>query len=339
MIRALEAASLALAAAAALFVMVLAARRLQLARAARRTEAAEARLRPLALAILDGEDPAEELVRADSVVVAAVLSRYARRLAGEPREHIARFFEQSGHLDAERRALRSRRAWRRAAAAFALGDMGHAGATGSLVRALADPSREVRSAAARSLGALGAVEGVEPLVRALATGSVPRAVAGGALLAIGPDAVPSLLELTSSDDERVRAGAIELLGLLGDAADAREFSHRLRDAAAEVRAKTARALGRLGAAQASEDLRAALGDRIPDVRAAAAIALGDIGDRAAVVPLWDQARTDRYEPARAAARALAAIDPSLLHDAVPGSMLGAHLAEAADLSAVGVIER
>jgi HEAT repeat protein len=339
MIRALEVASLALAAAAALFVMVLAVRRVQLARAARRTAAAERRLRPHALAILDGEEPGEELVRADSTVVAAVLSRYARQLSGEPREHIARFFEASGHLAAQLSALHSRRAWRRAAAAFALGDMGHDDAVGPLVGALADGSREVRSAAARSLGALGAVAGVEPLVTALATGSVPRAVAGGALLSIGAGAVPSLLALTASTDDRVRAGAIELLGLLGDPHNAHEFSHRLRDAAAEVRAKTARALGRLGAAQASEDLRAALGDRIPDVRAAAAIALGDIGDRAAVVPLWTQARTDRYEPARAAARALAAIDPSLLHDAVPGALLGPHLAEAADLSAVGLIER
>ena len=217
--------------------------------------------------------------------------------------------------------------------------MGHESAIGALVDALTDPSREVRSAAARSLGALGAVAGVAPLVTALATGSVPRAVAGGALLAIGADAVPPLLDLANSQDDRVGASAIELLGLLGDAHDARQFSHRLRDAAAEVRAKTARALGRLGAAQASEDLRAALADRIPDVRAAAAIALGEIGDRAAVVPLWQQARADRYEPARSAARALAAIDPSLLHDAVPGDLLGQHLAEAADLSAVGLIER
>jgi HEAT repeat protein len=339
MIRALEVASLALAAAAALFVMVLAARRVQLARAARRTERAEARLRPLALAILDGEEPHEELVRADAAVVAAVLSRYARRLAGEPRDHIARFFERSGHLAAERRALHARRAWRRAAAAFALGDMGHPGAVGPLVGALSDPSREVRSAAARSLGALNAAEGVEPLVRALATGSVPRAVAGGALLTIGADAVAPLLELADAEDDRVRASAIELLGLLGDAYDARQFAHRLRDGAAEVRAKTARALGRLGAAQASEDLRVALGDRIPDVRAAAAIALGEIGDRSAVVALWAQARGDRFEPARAAAHSLAAIDASLLHEAVPGALLGDHLAEAADLSAVGLIER
>ena len=106
MVRALELASLALAAAAALFVLVLAARRVQLARAARRTAAAEARLLPLAFAILDGDDPHEQLVRADAAVVAAVLSRYSRRLSGEPREHIARFVERSGHLAAELGALR-----------------------------------------------------------------------------------------------------------------------------------------------------------------------------------------------------------------------------------------
>jgi HEAT repeat protein len=127
---------------------------------------------------------------------------------------------------------------------------------------------------------------------------------------------------------------IELIGLLGDAADASLVSEGLRDSAAEVRAKSTRALGRLGAAEAAGDLRAALGDRIPYVRATAAIALGMIGDREAAQTLLTQAREDQFDPAQAAARALARIDPPLLWDAARRLGQGPHVAEAADLTAV-----
>lgn len=334
MIGILELLSLALAATAAVFVMVLAARRLQLVRGVRRAEAAERRLRPLALGVVDGDDPGE-LSDADAAVLAALLARYARRLSGEPRDHVARFFDGSPHAERQFRLLRSRRAWRRAAAAFTLGDMGVRAAVPHLVAALADRDRDVRAAAARSLGVLAPLAGVEPLVTALASASVPRAVAGGALLRIGAGAVEPLLALAGSHDDRVRAAAIELVGLVGDAGDAHRFEQGLRDSAAEVRAKTARALGRVGAADASLALRGALSDRIPDVRVAAATALGDIGDRAAVVPLWRQASGDRHEPAAAAARALARIDARLVRELAGDGAAGAHLAAAGDLAGVG----
>jgi len=311
-------------------VCVLALRRIQVARADRTTREAEARLRPIALALVDGEPVAGELESRDALRVAALLSRYARWLNRDARRNAASFFEQLNAVDDAMLELRARRPWRRATAAFALGDMGSPRAVPALVASLDDPSRDVRAAATRSLGRLGAAEAVEPLVHALASGHLPHGVAGEALLAVGADALPSLRRLERESDATVRAAAVELVGLLGNASDAPLLVERLRDTSAEVRAKAARALGRLGAGDAASALRAGLDDRIPFVRAAAANALGIVGDEEAVPALLHIARTDRFEVARAAARALARIDPSRTRAAADESP---HLREATDLLA------
>lgn len=334
MLAALELASVALALAAAAFVVVLATRRIELARRARRVHAAEERLRPVAMALLDGDEVDELPARDEAEVLAAVLARYSRRVSGEPREHIARFFESGGYVDRELGLLCSRRWPARASAAFALGDMASQRAVPALLTALEDRNREVRAAAARSLGALRAVEGVTPLVAALSSGAVPRVVAGSALLTLGERAVPGLLELSTARDAGIRATAIELLGLLGDPITARRFAGRLRDGSAEVRAKTARALGRLGDDRAAAELRAALRDRIPFVRAAAATGLMEIGDDEAALELMAIAAVDRFEPAQAAARALARLDPDGLPDFARDPVAGSHVREAADLAAM-----
>jgi HEAT repeat protein len=132
----------------------------------------------------------------------------------------------------------------------------------------------------------------------------------------------------------VRAVAIELLGLVGEAADAALVASHLRDTAAEVRAKAGRAVGRLGAEEAVTTLRETLGDRIPFVRATTAIALGMLADRQAGPALLEQARSDDFDPAHAAAYALASADPALLWDAARRLGQGPHVAEAADVTAV-----
>jgi len=189
-------------------------------------------------------------------------------------------------------------------------------------------------AATRSLGRLGAVEAIEPVIVAALAGRIPRDVAGLALLDLGPTAVPRLLELTQDDDPRVRAAALELVGLLGDAADARSVLDRLRDPAAAVRAAGAEALGRLGAGQARDALVGALEDRVPAVRAAAARALGRTGGSRAVEALLSVARADEFEPARAAAETLARIDRQLVLRTASEPDAGPHLREAADLVAL-----
>lgn len=325
----------ALTALSVLFVLLLAVRRFALAKEARRHLAAEQRLQPLALALASGEDAqVGTLETEDAEVVAGLLGRYMRQLRGQARADIAAFFEGRGFVEREIEKLRSRRSWKRARAAHLLGDMGSDRAVRPLLAALDDSRREVRAAAARSLGTLQCAEAVEPLVEALVHGRVPRAVAGQALLTIGPASRDRLRGLVPHPDPEVRAVAIELLGLVGDASDAELVAAHLRDSAAEVRAKAGRALGRLGADEETDNLRSALVDRIPFVRATTAIALGMLGDREAGPALLEQARQDQFDPAHAAAYALAGADPALLWDAARRLGQGPHVAEAADVTAV-----
>lgn len=325
----------ALAGASVLLVTVIAARRMAFAREDARRTRAEERLRPLVLGLVSGDgSPVPAFGPDDAELVASMLARYARQLTGTARMSVAAFFEHRGFVDREIARLRARRAWRRARAAYALGDMASQRAVAPLLVALGDDSRVVRAAAARSLGLLGAVDAVAPLVEALVQKRVPRAVAGQALLAVGPPSLERLRALLDHPDAEVRAVVAELIGLVGDASDAALVRERLRDSSAEVRAKATRALGRLGAADAAAELRAALSDRIPYVRATAAIALGMIGDRDSAGALLVQARDDEFDPGQAAARALARVDPPLLWDAARRLGQGAHVAEAADVTAV-----
>lgn len=334
-------AALSLLALATTFVLI--GRRLALGRRERRRARLEAELRPLALELVDGEEP--ELPRlgaAEARALAGILGRYARKLRGEPRARIAAFFEERGDVQHELKRLRARRASRRAAAAFVLGDMGSDAAVEPLIRALDDRSRDVRSAAARSLGMLEAEAAVPRLVGSLAGNEVPRAIAGGALLAMGAKAAPNLRTLLDAAEPAVRANAIELLGFTGDASDADRLDAALREdhaiavsqwrEAAEVRAAAARAQGRIGTRRAATGLREALEDPAPFVRTAAAHALGRIGDRDAFDALAHQAADDEYDPAQAAAQALAAIDPIRAMQLGGAEGAGPHLAEAAALA-------
>lgn len=246
--RLVQLAALAFFVGSCLMILVLVIRRSFLARGAGRREALVARLRPTALALVEGDatQPVPDFQGMEAEVFASLLGGYARLLSGEARERIAAYFEASGGVDEQLRRLRSRRAWKRASAAFTLGDMCSLRAAPSLIRALDDQARDVRMAVTRSLGRLGALDAIEPLISASLAGRVPRAVTGLALLDLGPTAVPRLLELTESPEPAVRAGAVELVGLLGNAGDARPVLDRLRDPAATVRTASADALGRLG---------------------------------------------------------------------------------------------
>ena len=238
-----------------------------------------------------------------------MLARYARQVSGTALIHIGRFFEDQGHIAREVARLDSRRAWRRASAVHSLGGMASKSAIPALMEALSDSDRDVAAAAARSLGHLRALDAVEPLVYALVDGRLPRAVSAQALLTIGAEAVPRLRDLLADAPVEVAAFAVDLIGLLGEASDSPQLVALLRDTSAEVRAHAARALGRLAAEDASDELRRALEDRIPFVRVNAAHALGDIRDAFAAPALARQARWDEFDPAEAAARALARVSP------------------------------
>jgi HEAT repeat protein len=334
MIDALAFGSALLVVLSAVVLTVLVTRRFALARAERRRLAAEERLRPFALALIAGETEGPALTGRDAVVFAELLGRYARQLRGDAAVRIAAFFERQGSVAREIVALDDRRTWRRAVAAYALGDMSSPSAVPALLDALKDGERDVRAAAARSLGRLGAVEAVGALVEALAARRVPPAVAGYALVQIGRDAVPALDPLLAHEDPLVRARACELLGVVGDASAAESLIAPLRDSSAEVRARAARALGRVGAEEAAAELRSALDDRVAFVRTAAASALGAIRDHDAFDPLLQQAETDEYHPAHAAGAALRAIDSDRLVQTARDTDAAPHVVEAADLAAV-----
>jgi HEAT repeat protein len=332
MLEALGIGALALAVVSVLFLVALVARRMSLARADRRRSELEARLRPLALALVDGGAVEERtLTEAERAILAESIARLSRSVTGDAREQIGEYFSGTEAYENEIRALGDRRAWRRATAAYRLGDMACPDAVPAILERVEDHDPDVRAAAARSLGRLAASEAAAPLVRTLVDGTVPRAIAFRALLDIGSGALPVLRDLVYHPDQNVRMSAVELLGWLGEASDDAILIDAVRDPAAEVRARAAGALGRLAAFEGAEALTGALDDRIYFVRLHAARGLGQVGEQAAVPRLLRQAREDRFEAARAAAEALARIDPDALLAAAEEPGAGPHLHEAADL--------
>lgn len=314
-------------------LITLAIRRVVLDRRGRRYAAAVRRVRPIAIEIVEEEDyrpPA--LPASDQAVLADMLGRYARQLTGVAGTRVADYFRGSDALAQSQRELGSRRAWRRATAAYRLGDMGCEEAAPVLLAALDDRNRMVRGAAARSLGRLKIVDAAKPIVEALVSGRVPNGVAGEALVELGPAAVPELRAIAEHPSFRLRATAIALLGLVGGSADQPLAIARLGDPSADVRAAAADTLARIGGSPAEAALRSALDDRIPFVRAGAAVALGEIRSREALPRLLEMARTDAFRPARAAAQAAARISPKALLVAAEEPDAGPHLHQAADLS-------
>lgn len=323
---------LVLVAGSMLFLLLLVGRRSWIAYEAKRRDAAVAALRPAAIELIEEVGDPPPLRGVDAEVFAELLGGYSLVVRGAPRQRIAAYFESTGAVEEQLALLRSRRAWRRATAAFTLGDMGSARAVPALLGALDDKRRAVRAAAARSLGRIGSEDAIEPLITAGVERRIPSDVVSLALFDIGPPAVPRLLELTRHDSPLVRASAVELVGYLGDAGDAEPLPAMLRDTSADVRAAAAGALGRLGGSPARDALVDALDDRVPVVRVAASRALGQIGGRRALDGLLHVARTDAHDPALAAAHAAARIDPALVVHAAEQPDSGPYLREAADFA-------
>jgi HEAT repeat protein len=336
---ALPAVALGLGIVTVALLLLLVGRRLHLARTERRQAELEERVVPLALELVAGDlerERAETLSDAEAEALATVLQRYGRVLSGEDHERIARFFERSGLVAHEVGRLRSRATWRRALAAYVLGDIGSEEAIPPLLDALGDRSRDVRAAATRSLGKLGSQPAVQPILRLMAVGEVPASTGSLSLLEIGPQALPGLLELVADGSVDERLAAMELVIELGDASHARILMERLKDDSPRVRARAARGLGRLGGADATVELRRALSDPIPAVRAGVASALGKIGDSESLEALIGQAGGRQFAAARAAARAAGEIAPQRVIEAGNEDGAGPHLAEAADRLSAGL---
>jgi hypothetical protein len=331
----LLAVALVLVASAALLLLALAARRIVLARETKRRAESERRLRPVAIGLLEGDGgKPPRLAADDQAVLADLLGRYSRKLRGDAELRIAEYFRDSPALETALSELGSRRMWRRARAAYRLGDMACPDVAPALRAALDDRAREVRAAAARSLGRLHAADSALPLVEALVSHRVPAGVGGQALFELGTDAVPELSHIAAHPDPHVRAAAITLLGLVGDNGNSRIAVDGLGDPSADVRRAAAEALARIGTSSAEPALRATLDDRVHVVRASAAEALGAIDAAEALPKLVEIARNDRFRPARAAAQAIGRIDPARLRTAAAEADAGPHLHEASDLLAM-----
>lgn len=311
-------------------------RRWELTRRAQRRREVEDRLKQVALEFMDSHSsgPPADLSAAEKEALADLLGRYARTVRGASHERIVGYFAAEGMIERELSVLTgSEPAWRRASAAFRLGDIGNETVAPALVAALRDRERDVRSTAARSLGRLRVPEAGAELVAAAAERRVPEALVRWALLQIGTAAVPELKALLSSDDQRARAAASQLIGRLGGPSDAADLQARLRDSSSLVRAAAARALGRLGGERHIPGLLAALEDRIPAVRASAATALGYLRDRRALSALAEHAESDLFDVAQEAARALVRIDAAAAAEQA-GATGADHLREAVDLARI-----
>ncbi|HEV8461989.1 MAG TPA: HEAT repeat domain-containing protein [Gaiellaceae bacterium] len=318
-----------LAGAVVLLIFALVLRRTLLSWQERRRRAVQERLLPAAYELLDSGVRPAGLSQADTEIFDGLLMRLTRLLETEPRRPIADYFESSGAVARECDRLRDRRDWRRATAAAMLGDLGSAAAGAALVRTLGDPSLDVRMAAAHSLGRLRLADGVTPLLEAMAAGSLPRSVGCAAVAGIGSAAVPSLLAHGAGADADGRLNAARLVGQLGDPSCTPALLDWLRDPEPRVRAASAEALERLGDAAAAAALAEVLDDDDADVRVAVASALGYIGGEEVLERLLTAARTDSFEPARAAAEAAARLDPARVATAASDDG-GPHLREAAD---------
>jgi hypothetical protein len=331
----LEVIALALSASSIAMLGVLVLRRAHLARLEGRQRELEDDLKGIAMELLhSGTEPPAHLGDEERQALADLLGRYARAIRGPTHDRIVDYFEREGTVAKEAEVMAGARAgWRRATAAFRLGDIGPASAATALAAALEDPDHEVRIAAARSLGRLRNPESTTALLSAAVDRRVPAALVRWALLQIGAPALPRLLPGLTAESERVRAGAVQLIGLLGGPSEAAQVEAGLRDTSAMVRAQAARALGRIGGARNLPALRQATWDRIPAVREAAADALGHLRDPDSVGLLAIRAVGDQFEVARACARAVAAIDPAQAAQraTATGSV---HLFEAADLAEI-----
>ena len=145
----------------------LAVRHVVLARREDKAADAERRMRPIAIELIEGTSMPPELSAYDSLALAAAIGRYSRKVRGATTDRIGAYFRDGGGLAIACEGLKSRRAWRRASAAYSLGDMSCQEAVPLLLEALDDRSGEVRAAAVGSLGRLRDPSATEPLVECL----------------------------------------------------------------------------------------------------------------------------------------------------------------------------
>lgn len=177
----------------------------------------------------------------------------------------------SEDLDDHLRRLQAAAAGERAAALWALSDLGTADPAlrGELAKALADPSEELRFAALHALARRGLAPGatgrdlVEPVLQALESDAVGmRAAARDAVAALGSHAVDGLVQRLGAGAARARwnaAAALERLGAEAVAAEGALAAAWARETDAAVQERLAGALAKVGPEGAATLLDAVAG--------------------------------------------------------------------------------
>jgi hypothetical protein len=118
-----------------------------------------------------------------------------------------------------------------------------------------------------------------------------------AIVQLGSQAVPALIDSLRDDDPRIRQAACTALGQIGNPAAVSELTKRLQDSVSDVRIAACTALGQIGDPSAVPALVACLNQQ--DISGAAANALVQIGKPA--VPALIEALTSPSNPVRIAA--------------------------------------
>jgi HEAT repeat protein len=205
----------------------------------------------------DGADPAGREAGAATNRLIAALAAHSFELSGEVKDDLARI-RASGSLAPLVAGLAHRDPRTREKCAWALGQVGDAGAVAPLLGALArEPSGEVRRTVAWALGRLGAGGAAGALIASL---DDPDGEARqGAAWALGSlhagAALPSLVRALGDPVEDVRHAAAWALGKIGDrtaVAPLRALARR--EASADVRAMALAAIRSIeqGVPRASE---------------------------------------------------------------------------------------
>jgi len=167
--------------------------------------------------------------------------------------------------------------------AAALGNYKVREAVPGMVAFLQNPELKRRYIAAWCLGEIGDVAGLEALLSALGDNDLlVRKQATRSLIKFNYHATEPLIALLQTGTEQQQAGAIRVLGDIGDR---KALDGLLQMTAGKLRGEVFLALGKLRDSRAESALVAGLSDSDWQVRMNAAMALGTAGSKSSVAPL------------------------------------------------------
>ncbi|MGE0459865.1 MAG: HEAT repeat domain-containing protein [Vicinamibacterales bacterium] len=304
---------LLLGGAVALLLVVVIAQRVARDWRASRHARDRARYAPLLRDALEGDQASQaramtalgRAARRHRAVVADALVEPLRVVRGNTVDRARMVARDLGLLAGWRTSL-ARGSWAvRSRAALALGLVRDAEAVPALVVLLDDASDQVRAAAADALGMIGDTAAIEALLGRLGQQSRhQQARLVEALRRIGPPVTKAIVGRGAANAEE-RILLAEVLAMVGGPGARATLLEWTSDEDARVRAGAWRAIGAIGVGdRAAYHALRALGDADPRVRAHAAQALGRTG-RADVVPYLAAHLDDEWEVAAQGARALA----------------------------------